>query len=75
MLLNAIIEKDGNGYFAFVPALKGCFSQGCRYEEALANIKEATELYLESLGQDEISIMQNTVSVIAPIEIVLQPHG
>ncbi|MEI0604227.1 type II toxin-antitoxin system HicB family antitoxin [Brachyspira alvinipulli] len=28
MIINAIIEKDENGYFAFVPELKGCVSQG-----------------------------------------------
>ncbi len=41
MLINAVIEKDENGYFAFVPFLKflkGCVSQGKSYEEALRNI-------------------------------------
>ncbi|AGT74286.1 hypothetical protein HPSA20_1059 [Helicobacter pylori SouthAfrica20] len=28
MLINAVIEKDENGYFAFVPILKGGVSQG-----------------------------------------------
>lgn len=37
--MNAIIEKDENGYYAYVPALKGCVSQGNTYEEALENIK------------------------------------
>ena len=49
MLLNAVIEKDEHGYFAYVPEIRGCVSQGETYEEALANIKEAAELYLESL--------------------------
>lgn len=53
MLFNAIIEKDQDGYFAYVPSLKGCVSQGDTYEEAIANIKEATELYIESLKQEE----------------------
>ncbi|SMN00948.1 hypothetical protein SPONN_2058 [uncultured Candidatus Thioglobus sp.] len=52
MFLNAIIEKDDNGYFAFVPNLSGCVSQGETYEEALSNIKEASELYLESLAYE-----------------------
>lgn len=75
MLLNAVIEKDESGYFATIPALKGCVSQGKTYEEALDNIKEATELYLESLEQKEIDRLQNTVCVIAPIEVVLRAHG
>lgn len=40
-------EADG-GYSVWVPALPGCCSQGDNFEEALANIKEAIELYLES---------------------------
>lgn len=75
MLLNAVIEKDESGYFASVPTLKGCVSHGKTYEEALENIKEATELYLESLQQEEISRLQNTISMIAPIEVVLRRHG
>lgn len=37
------------GYVAFVPALPGCHSQGETLEEAERNIKEAIEVYLESL--------------------------
>ncbi|MDD0856187.1 type II toxin-antitoxin system HicB family antitoxin [Campylobacter magnus] len=51
MILNAIIEKDEFGYFAYVLALEGCVSQGKSYEEALANINEAAKLYLESIKQ------------------------
>ncbi len=40
MLINAVIEKDENGYFAFVPSLKGCVSQGKSYEEALKKLKK-----------------------------------
>ncbi|EAJ4543499.1 type II toxin-antitoxin system HicB family antitoxin, partial [Campylobacter jejuni] len=47
MLLNIIIEKDQDGYFARILELEGCVSQGNTYEETLANIKEAGELYLE----------------------------
>jgi len=41
-------EKDG-GYAATVPALPGCVSQGDSREEALRNIGEAIELYLEDI--------------------------
>ena len=75
MLINAIIEKDDDGYFAFVPTLKGCVSQGDTYEEALINIKEALELYMQSLEPLEIYAIQNKLSIIAPIEVQLKPHG
>lgn len=48
MKLHVTIEKDEAGYYvAEVPALPGCFSQGKTYEEAINNIKEAIEGWLE----------------------------
>ena len=48
MNIKVIVEKGEDGYFvASVPSLKGCWSQGKTREEALANIREAIELYLE----------------------------
>lgn len=41
-------QKEG-GYTVYVPALPGCVSEGNTKEEALRNIKEAIELYLEPL--------------------------
>jgi predicted RNase H-like HicB family nuclease len=51
--VSIVIEKDSNGYYAYSPELDGCQSQGDSYEEALNNIKEALELYLEVLTDDE----------------------
>ena len=51
--VSIIIEKDENGYYAYSPELEGCQSQGDSYEDALENIKEAIELYLETLTEDE----------------------
>lgn len=39
-------EPDG-GFVAIMPALRGCVSQGDTCDEALANIREAAELYIE----------------------------
>ncbi len=48
MKLHVIIEQDEAGYYvAEVPALPGCLSQGKTREEAIANIKEAIEGWLE----------------------------
>lgn len=46
-------EKDG-GYSVWVPDLAGCASQGDNLEEAISNIKEAMELYLEDADEDQI---------------------
>ena len=48
MKLHIVIEKDEAGYYvAEVPALPGCLSQGNTYDEAITNIKEAIEGWLE----------------------------
>lgn len=50
MKYRVLIEPDEDGAFvARVPALPGCISQGSSRDEALANIVEAVEGYLESL--------------------------
>ena len=50
MQYRVIIEQDEDGIFvAEVPALPGCISQGTTRAEALKNIQEAIEVYLESL--------------------------
>ena len=57
MKIKVVIEEGEDGYFvARCPSLKGCWSQGKTKEEALKNIKEAIELYLEPdemLTEDE----------------------
>jgi predicted RNase H-like HicB family nuclease len=40
-------ESDEGGYTAYVPYLPSCISEGDTKEEALKNIREAIELYLE----------------------------
>jgi predicted RNase H-like HicB family nuclease len=44
-----LIPEEEGGYSVTVPALPGCVSQGETREEALEMIREAIELYLESL--------------------------
>jgi predicted RNase H-like HicB family nuclease len=44
----AILEREVDGGFVVsVPALPGCVSQGDSRQEALSNIREAIELYIE----------------------------
>ncbi len=51
--VGVVIEKDEHGYYAYCPELEGCQSQGDSIEEVLSNIKEAIELYLETLSEEE----------------------
>lgn len=48
-------QQEEGGYTVYVPALPGCVSQGETTEEALFNIKEAIEVYLESLNARGLS--------------------
>ena len=41
MNIDVILHKDENDYWAEVPALKGCFTQGNTIEETIQNVKEA----------------------------------
>lgn len=52
--VSIVIEKDEYGFYAYSPELEGCQTQGDSLEEVLANIKEAIELYLETLSEEEI---------------------
>lgn len=51
--LAVVIEKDEFGYYAYCPSLEGCQTQGDSPEEIEANIKEAINLYLLTLSEDE----------------------
>lgn len=44
---SVVIEKDKDGYFAFCPELRGCYTQGDTYEEALGNIEDAISLHVK----------------------------
>jgi len=50
-----VIEKDEQGYYAFAPDLPGCHSQGANFDAVEVNIKEAIDLYLETLSEDELA--------------------
>jgi predicted RNase H-like HicB family nuclease len=60
-------EEDG-GYHAYCPTLKGCHSQGDTLDEALANIREAIEAYLESLKAEGEPIPLEDI-LIKPVEV------
>jgi predicted RNase H-like HicB family nuclease len=55
MKIRIILEpSEEGGYTAIVPSLPGCISEGDNKEEALKNIREAIELYLEPIEDDQV---------------------
>ena len=47
-----IAPDETGGYVAEVPSLPGCISEGETLEEAIANVREAIDLYIEVLKED-----------------------
>ncbi len=66
---SVVIEKDEHGFYAWCPELKGCQSQGNTLEETLANIKEAIELYLETLPPDERDVLLSQEILTTAVEV------
>lgn len=55
MKIKVVLEpSEDRGYTAYVPSLPGCISEGDTREEALNNIQEAIELYLEPVEDDQV---------------------
>ena len=66
---SVVIEKDEHGFYAWCPELKGCHSQGQTLDEALANIREAIELYLETLTEEERNTALSQQILTTAIEV------
>ncbi|MEK6803314.1 MAG: type II toxin-antitoxin system HicB family antitoxin [Nitrospirota bacterium] len=65
MKLHVVIDQDEAGYYvAEVPALPGCLSQGKTQEEALVNVKEAIEGWLEVMEAKSQLDTRRTVEVV-----------
>ena len=48
-----LLEDETGGYVAIVPALPGCHTQGDTLAEVMENVKEAIDLYVETLTERE----------------------
>jgi len=67
-----IIEDESGGYVAFVPALPGYHTQGDTLQELMENLKEAVELYLETLSEEEKGeLLRQRVVGIQKVKVLL----
>ena len=57
-------EQEEGGYTVYVPSLPGWISQGETKKEALKNIQEAIELYLEA-DENEMIVYEGTVETVS----------
>lgn len=69
--VSVVIEKDDHGYFAYSPELQGCQTQGDTLEETMLNIREAIELYLETLPAEERSEYLSKEILTTSLEVTL----
>lgn len=60
--------EETGGYSVTIPALPGCVSQGETFEDALANIMEAAELYLEDVKESEIPV-ESAPIIVSPVNV------
>ncbi len=63
-----IPDEDGVGYTVEVPSLPGCISQGDTREEALANIQDAIEGFIDVLKDSGCPVPEEFP---LPIEVVV----
>lgn len=56
MTLKIVLEaSEEGGYTAYVPSLPGCLSEGDTLDEAMTNIREAIDLYLDTVEDDIVT--------------------
>ena len=67
--VSVVIEKDEHGYYAYCPELEGCQTQGDSVDDAIANIKEAIELYMETLSPEEIKEVTSKEILTTTLEV------
>lgn len=54
-ILSLKIERDGNEFHAWCPELTGCHTHGETVAKALDNLKDAIQLYLDTMMEEEIA--------------------
>ena len=64
-----IARGNENGYVATVPALPGCVSQGRTKRNAIKNVKEAIEVYIEALLEDGLPVPVEAGKVLVEVEV------
>jgi len=71
-----LVYPGEDGYWvAEVPSLPGCISQGTTRAEALVNIKEAIEVYIEALEEDGLPVPEDYPPHTAQHHSAVRTHG
>ena len=68
---SVVIEHDEHGYYAWCPELPGSQTQGDTLEETLANIREAVEVYLETLDPEDRRAFLKKELLMTSVEVAI----
>lgn len=63
----AILIQEDKGYYAIVPELPGCYTEGDTVKETIKNLREAIELYLEA--QKDIDAFKPKHKLITDVDV------
>jgi len=69
--ISVVIEKDADGYFAFCPALQGCYAQDDSYEEVLEHIRDAIRIHIEDMREDREDIPHTEAISLTSLEVAV----
>jgi predicted RNase H-like HicB family nuclease len=64
-----ILIKSDEGFAVSCPALPGCWSQGSTQAEALTNIREAIQLWLEVAEEDARREAESEIGTLAEVTV------
>jgi predicted RNase H-like HicB family nuclease len=67
--VSIVIEHDSHGFYAYAPELPGCHSQGRTLDEVVERVKEAIELYLETLTAEERDALSSKEILTTSVEV------
>lgn len=62
-------NAEEGGYWAEIPSLEGCYSQGETVEETIVNVKEAIQAHIIALQEEGIQIPKDEVMILSHVAV------
>lgn len=62
-------NAEEGGYWAEVPALEGCYSQGETVEETVKNVKEAIQAHIIALQEEGMPLPENQIMILSHVAV------
>lgn len=62
-------NAEEGGYWAEVPSLEGCYSQGETVEETIANVKEAMQAHIIALREEGMQLPKDQVMILSHVAV------